>query len=75
MFINNDGTVLKKATAEQGSLILPPDAPEKADTTFFTYSFNGWDGYASGMTLTDNKVFTAACPKVSFHPIRRFRDH
>ncbi len=63
MFINDDGTVLKKVTAERGNQILPPDTPEKADTTFFTYSFNGWDGYESGMTLTDNKVFTAQYDK------------
>ena len=58
-FLDDDGvTVLRSEILEYGTLILPPSVSDKEDN-LYTYTFKEWQGYASGMTLTENVTFTA----------------
>ena len=59
-FFDEDGTtVLGSATADYGAVIAAPNAPTKASTAQYTYSFAGFEGYTAGMTLKENLTFTA----------------
>lgn len=59
-FVNYDGTVLKSATVDYGTTIVPPAAPEKPATEQYTYIFSGWNGYTEDMTQQAKEmVFTA----------------
>ena len=54
-FINEDGTLLKKETADYGTLIVPPETPDKGEF----YDFDIWQGYTDGMSLTGDVTFKA----------------
>ena len=54
-FINEDGSLLKKETADYGTLIVPPETPDKGEF----YDFDGWNGYTDGMGLTEDVTFKA----------------
>ena len=59
-FFDEDGTtVLGSATADYGAVIAAPNAPTKASTAQYTYTFAGFEGYTAGMTLKENLTFTA----------------
>ena len=58
-FVDSDGaTVLFEATAPFGGAILVPPVPEK-NAEGYLYQFIGWEGYESGMTVSDDHVFVA----------------
>mgnify|MGYP002543931583 CR=1 FL=1 len=54
-FINEDGSLLKKETADYGTLIVPPETPDKGEF----YDFDIWQGYTDGMSLTEDATFKA----------------
>ena len=54
-FLDEDGTVLKEATEDYGTVI---NAPEHSDKTEY-YIFDSWKNYSDNMVLTDNIEFTA----------------
>ena len=58
-FLNGDGTVFEKVTADYGSVIgLPENAPSKPKTQQYTFIFVDWNGYSKGMKLTGDISFT-----------------
>ena len=60
-FRNHDGTVLASGDLAAGSAIPAPSViPAKAADSTYYYTFAGWEGYTSGMTMgTENLTFTA----------------
>ncbi len=58
-FLDEDGTVIKEATVDYGTKIIPPANPTKDATQQYTYTFVGWEGYYNGMTVTKDIIFTA----------------
>ena len=54
-FKDTDGSVLKEQTADYGTVITPPATPAVNDP----YTFDHWQDFTEGMTLTENKTFTA----------------
>ena len=58
-FIDEDGTVIFEATADYGTEIKAPADLFKPATQQYTYTFNGWEGYTNGMTVTGDAVFKA----------------
>lgn len=59
-FYHEDGqTVILTQTADYGTIIYPPEAPEKEDLPYEIYIFHGWDGYTEGMALVKDVEFTA----------------
>lgn len=58
-FLNGDGTVFEKVTADYGSVIgLPENVPSKPKTQQYTFIFVDWNGYSKGMKLTGDISFT-----------------
>lgn len=58
-FVNEDGSLVKEQKADYGSIIILPAVPSKEATQQYSYKFIGWDGYADGMTVAGDVVFTA----------------
>ena len=58
-FLDEDGTILKEETALYGDTIVAPTNPSKASTAQYTYTFDKWTGFTSGMKLTKDISFTA----------------
>lgn len=58
-FVDEDGSVLKEASVDYGTIIEAPENPSKESTAQYTYTFAGWDGYADGMVVTSDATFTA----------------
>lgn len=60
-FANYDGTVIASGSLAAGSTIpVPSVIPAKAADSTHYYTFAGWEGYASGMTMgSENVTFTA----------------
>ena len=58
-FLDEDGTILKEETALYGDVIVAPASPSKASTDQYTYTFDKWTGFTSGMQLTKDISFTA----------------
>lgn len=58
-FVDEDGTVLKEKTINYNALITAPTSPKKAATAQYTYTFEKWEGYTSGMKITGDVTFTA----------------
>ncbi len=56
-FLDEDGSVLKEATVEYGSVIVPPLNPSKPSSTPFIYKFDSWNGYSDGMTQPSSDVY------------------
>lgn len=54
-----DGREHATISLEYGDVIKLPDAPQKTADELNSYIFERWDGYTSGMTVTDNHVFNA----------------
>ena len=55
-----DGTTFRDYTLDYGATIIAPeDDPTKAETVFTTYTFDHWDGYSEGMTVTGDHTFEA----------------
>jgi len=59
-FTDEDGTVLLEKIADYGTKIELPKTPAKAATQQYTYTFDKWIGYETGMTATENKTFVAS---------------
>ena len=58
-FLNGDGTVFEKVTADYGSVIeLPENVPSKPKTQQYTFIFVDWNGYSKGMKLTGDISFS-----------------
>ena len=57
-FLNEDGSVYYEETADYGTIIKVPQAPEKNDDDRFTYEFSKWQDYSEGLTLTKDITFT-----------------
>lgn len=58
-FLDEDGTILKEETALYGDTIVAPTSPSKVSTDQYTYTFDKWTGFTSGMQLTKDISFTA----------------
>ena len=58
-FVDEDGEIIKEAVAKHGSVIEAPEAPTKASTAQYTYTFSKWEGYTKDMKITDDVTFTA----------------
>jgi|AGTN01.1.fsa_nt_gi Listeria/Bacterioides repeat/Listeria/Bacterioides repeat len=59
-FYDEDGTtVLKNLTVDYGTAIVAPSNPSKAATVQYTYTFSGWEGFTSGMTVNGHVAFIA----------------
>ena len=56
-FVDEDGTVLKEATVDYGTEIVPPETPEKQGSAQYSYTFTGWDGFTEGMTQTAEDLY------------------
>lgn len=54
-FIDDNGDILKQETVDYGIAIVIPDNPADKDP----YTFDYWQNYADGMTVTENMTFTA----------------
>ena len=54
-FLDEDGTVLKDETVDYGTVIEAPEVPADKDM----YTFDYWQNYTKGMTLTEDITFTA----------------
>ena len=54
-FIDNDGTELKSLTVDYGTKIVAPSAP----TDKGTYTFDYWEGFSDGMSVTADVTFKA----------------
>ncbi len=54
-FIDDNGDILKQETVDYGTAIVIPDTPADKDP----YTFDYWQNYADGMTVTENMTFTA----------------
>ena len=66
VFYGEDGeTVLKTETVDYGTVITSPEAPVKAGNAQYSYTFQGYTGYESGMILTGNVSFTATYNRVT----------
>ncbi|MBR5218388.1 MAG: leucine-rich repeat protein [Clostridia bacterium] len=59
-FTDEDGKVLLEKTVNYGTKIEVPKTPAKAATQQYTYTFDKWIGYETGMTATENKTFVAS---------------
>lgn len=53
-----DNDIFKTLTLEYGDVIVMSDIPTKTDS-MYSYVFKGWEGFSTGMTVSDNHVFTA----------------
>ena len=58
-FVDYNGDVLKEETVDYGTVIVAPENPTRERTQQYTYTFAGWDGYTSGMTIEGDITFTA----------------
>ena len=56
-FLDDDGTVIKEATALYGEAIEYPTDPENKVTPEFTYTFKGWDNNAT--VIEEEEIFVA----------------
>lgn len=56
-FLDEDGTIIKEATAMYGEEIEYPENPENIVTPEFTYEFTGWDNDAT--VLQQEEIFVA----------------
>ena len=63
IFQNEDGTELKKVTADYGTTIVAPADPTKAATAEYTYTFAGWNQEFD--TLTEDIVIKATYTQTS----------
>ncbi len=54
-----DGNTYYKEFLKSGEKVVLPKDPTKKKTTGTVYSFTGWNGYADGMTVTEDNVFNA----------------
>ena len=74
-FLNADGTLIKSATVDFGSTIVPPtENPTKPADTFYSYVFAGWRGYVEGMVATHSVTFVAQFTAVPKEFTYTFRD-
>ncbi len=74
-FLNADGTLIKSATVDFGSTIVPPtENPIKPADTFYSYVFAGWRGYVEGMIATHSVTFVATFTAVPKEFTYTFRD-
>ena len=55
-FVNDDGTLVKEILVDYGSIISPPDNPTKPATQQYSYTFDGWEGYAEGVTQENKEM-------------------
>lgn len=58
-FLDENGDVLSSGQAEYGTLIVPPEAPQKESTNKYEYTFIGWSNYSEGMELHGEIEFKA----------------
>ncbi len=59
-FVLENGTVIDSRRLSYGDRITPPSSvPPREATAAFTYEFSGWDTDPAGMTVTEDRVFTA----------------
>ena len=63
-FLGEDGSVIKEATADYGTVIQPPEPPHKEGDVQYSYVFAGWNGYSAGMTVKENAEFKVKYNKV-----------
>lgn len=61
-FIDENGKTLKFEKLPYGTLIVPPEYSVD-DVPGYICEFVGWDGYTDGMTLEQNRIFTAKVKK------------
>lgn len=70
-FVNFDGSILKEAKGEQGTLpIAPTITPQKSSTKEHTYRFIGWDKEI--VELTGDVTYTAQFEELTREYICRF---
>ncbi len=57
--MNYDGSVYAqgKLTAGTGHSPIPPEPRSAPADSQYTYTFTGWQGYTSGMTISGNVTF------------------
>lgn len=59
-FLNYDGSVYAQGKLAAGQAIPEPaGTPVRPADSQYTYTFTGWQGYTSGMTISGNVTFTA----------------
>lgn len=59
-FLNYDGSVYAQGKLAAGQAIpRPAGTPVRPADSQYTYTFTGWQGYTSGMTISGNVTFTA----------------
>ena len=56
---NVEGVAYRTAEYRYDDLLLLPADPVKESTIAYDYSFTGWSGYVSGMTVTADYIFDA----------------
>lgn len=54
-----DGQTYLSQTLEYGAAIILPEDPVKESSEGVDYRFDGWDGYAEGVTVSSDHTFTA----------------
>ena len=74
-FYDYDGAVLKTLTTEYGTVITAPSNPTRTATAEYTYTFSHWNGFTTGMLLTENKEFTAVYTSVKNSYTYTFYDY
>lgn len=68
-FVDHDGTVLETQSVRPGSTITAPEYSNTFTRGGKVYSFIGWSGYQDGMTISEDKTFTASYKVRDFHMI------
>ncbi len=59
VFKDDNGKVLNNVKMAYGTEITAPKSPTKKNTAQYSYSFDHFEGYKSGMKVTGNAEFTA----------------
>lgn len=61
-FVDENGKTIQFEKLPYGTLIVPPEY-SVGDEPGYICEFEGWDGYTEGMTLEQNRIFTAKVKK------------
>lgn len=58
-FYNYDMSIISKGILEKGSIVSPPDIPERVSSAHCSYVFKGWNGFTDMYTINSDVTFIA----------------
>ncbi len=74
-FKTHDGKVFMTGIQKYGEAVtLPQTAPSREADVYYTYTFDGWDGYTAGMKVEGHLTFTATYQRTEVYYTVTFVD-